>query len=110
MHEARGRFDETENECFAVVGIYRLENEWEDSAYSITPNTIFVPQKAQIEGGFGGPSDIRERLFLAAPELPTQGRVCFEGQCVIVITHDLEIAARMDEVWMMRDGVHEREE
>lgn len=47
---------ETENECFTVVGIYRLENEWEDSAYSITPNTIFVPQKAQIEGGFGGPS------------------------------------------------------
>lgn len=47
---------ETENETFTVVGIYRLENEWENSAYSITPNTIFVPQKAQIPGGFGGAS------------------------------------------------------
>lgn len=47
---------ETEKEPFTVVGIYRLENEWENSAYSITPNTIFVPQKAQIPGGFGGAS------------------------------------------------------
>lgn len=47
---------ETENETFTVVGVYRLENEWEDSAYAITPNTVFVPQKAQIAGGFGGPS------------------------------------------------------
>lgn len=47
---------ETENEAFTVVGIYRLENEWEDSAYAITPNTVFVPQKAQIDGGFGGAS------------------------------------------------------
>lgn len=53
---------ETENESFTVVGIYRLENEWEDSAYSITPNTIFVPQKAQIEGGFGGASYKYEAL------------------------------------------------
>lgn len=28
-----------------------------------------------------------------------------EGRCVIVITHDLEIASQMDEVWTMRDGV-----
>ena len=53
---------ETENETFTVVGIYRLENEWEDSAYSITPNTIFIPQKAQIEGGFGGPSYYYEEI------------------------------------------------
>ena len=33
-----------------------------------------------------------------------------EGRCVIVITHDLEIASQMDEVWMMRDGVLERED
>lgn len=31
-----------------------------------------------------------------------------EGRCVIVITHDLEIAAQADEVYMMRDGVLER--
>ena len=28
-----------------------------------------------------------------------------ENRCVIVITHDLEIASQMDEVWMMRDGM-----
>jgi len=32
-----------------------------------------------------------------------------DGRCVIVVTHDLEIASQMDEVWMMRDGVLERE-
>ena len=53
---------ESENESFTVVGIYRLENEWENSTYSITPNTIFVPQKAQIEGGFGGASYKEERF------------------------------------------------
>ena len=46
----------TENETFTVVGIYRLETSWTDSSYSITPNTIFIPQKAQISGGFGGVS------------------------------------------------------
>lgn len=44
----------TEDEQFTVIGLYRLENEWEDSSYSITPNTLFTPQKAQIPGGFGG--------------------------------------------------------
>ena len=33
-----------------------------------------------------------------------------ENRCVIVVTHDLEIASQMDEVWMMRDGVLEKEE
>lgn len=46
----------TEDESFEVVGIYRLENEWENTDYSISPNTVFIPQKAQIEGGFGGVS------------------------------------------------------
>lgn len=43
-----------EAEPFTVVGLYRLENEWENSAFSITPNTVFVPKKAQIEGAYGG--------------------------------------------------------
>jgi len=33
-----------------------------------------------------------------------------ENRCVIVVTHDLEIAGLMDEIWMMRDGVLERSE
>ena len=32
-----------------------------------------------------------------------------EGRCVIIITHDLEIASQMDEIYMMRDGVLEKE-
>lgn len=52
----------TENEQFTVSGIYRLENEWENSSFSITPNTIFIPQKAQLEGGFGGPSSKYEEM------------------------------------------------
>ena len=43
-----------ETESFVVIGLYRLENAWEDTSYSITPNTIFIPQKAQIPGGYGG--------------------------------------------------------
>ena len=33
-----------------------------------------------------------------------------EDRCVIIVTHDLEIAAEMDEVLMMKDGVLEREQ
>ena len=33
-----------------------------------------------------------------------------EERCVIVVTHDLEIASQMDEIYMMRDGVLEKEE
>lgn len=32
-----------------------------------------------------------------------------EGRCVIIVTHDLEIAAQTDEVWLMRDGQLERD-
>ena len=32
-----------------------------------------------------------------------------EGRCVIIITHDLEIASQMDEIYMMRDGVLEQD-
>ena len=31
-----------------------------------------------------------------------------EGRCVIIITHDLEIAGQTDEIYMMRDGVLEQ--
>lgn len=43
----------TQNEVFTVVGLYRQTNEWEQTSYSITPNTIFIPKTAQIPGGFG---------------------------------------------------------
>ena len=43
----------TQNEVFTVVGLYRQTNEWEQTSYSITPNTVFIPKTAQIPGGFG---------------------------------------------------------
>lgn len=46
----------TRDEEFTVVGLYRLMNEWSDTSYSFTPNTVFIPQKAQPAGGFGGMS------------------------------------------------------
>lgn len=33
-----------------------------------------------------------------------------DGHCVIIITHDLEIAAQMDKIYLMQDGVLEEEE
>ncbi len=33
-----------------------------------------------------------------------------DGRCVIIITHDLEIAAQMDKIYLMQDGVLEEEE
>ena len=45
-------------EEFTVVGLYRLRNQWADTSYSFTPNTVFIPQKAQMEGAFGGMSNL----------------------------------------------------
>ena len=75
----------TENEAFTVVGIYRLENEWENSEYAITPNTIFIPQKSQIQGGFGGPSyttEVMETYRITTSEGVVEERT--ELQTVIV--------------------------
>ena len=47
-----------DSETFTIVGLYRQENEWEDSLCSFTPNTIFMPRAAQIEDATGGPSKI----------------------------------------------------
>ena len=33
-----------------------------------------------------------------------------EGRCVIIVTHDLELAAKTDEILVMKDGVLEREQ
>lgn len=50
----------TEDEEFTIVGLYHLRDEWLDTSYSITPNTVFIPQKAQIDDTFGGPDRMRE--------------------------------------------------
>ena len=48
----------TEDEEFTVVGIYKLSRTWDTSSFAFTPNTIFVPMKAQIPGGYGGASTL----------------------------------------------------
>ncbi len=50
----------TEAEPFTVVGIYRQKDQWADTSASLNPNTILIPQKAQVEGGFGGLSQYYE--------------------------------------------------
>ncbi len=44
----------TEDEEFTVVGIYDQSEEWEENMFSFTPNTVFMPKSAQIDGGYGG--------------------------------------------------------
>ncbi len=44
-------------EVFTVVGLYRSRTPWSESSYSVGGNTIFIPQKAQIAGAFGGMSN-----------------------------------------------------
>ncbi len=44
----------TRDEEFTVIGLYQLNNEWSESSYDVTPNTVFIPKKAQLPGGFGG--------------------------------------------------------
>lgn len=54
----------TVDEEFTVVGVYHLRDEWVEDSYAITPNTVFIPQKAQITDTFGGPNCLREqRIF-----------------------------------------------
>ena len=43
-------------EEFTVVGLYRQRDEWADSSYAFTPNTVFIPKSTQIAGAYGGPS------------------------------------------------------
>ena len=43
-------------EEFTVVGLYRQRDEWGDSSYAFSPNTVFIPKSAQIAGAYGGPS------------------------------------------------------
>ena len=77
-----------EEETFTVVGIYRLERSWEDSAFAFTPNTVFVPQKAQIPGGFGGCSTVEHEMRTAYLIDPATGKQTGETeQYLAEITH-----------------------
>ena len=63
----------TADEEFTIVGLYHLLDEWKQESYSITPNTVFIPQKAQIADVFGGPDRIRE--ITVATEQEQKGEI-----------------------------------
>lgn len=42
-----------QEEEFTLVGIYSLSGEWGFGTYDFTPNTVFMPRKAQIAGAIG---------------------------------------------------------
>ena len=44
----------TNDEEFTIVGIYDQSEEWSETMFSFTPNTVFMPSSAQIDGGYGG--------------------------------------------------------
>ena len=44
----------TTDEEFTIVGIYEQSEEWSETMFSFTPNTVFMPSSAQIDGGYGG--------------------------------------------------------
>lgn len=50
-------------EEFEIVGIYRLQADWSQGTYAITPNTVFIPRTAQLEGAFGTIPDAGESSF-----------------------------------------------
>ena len=46
---------------FLVVGLYRLEELWNNEAFSVTPNTVYVPKNALAEGARG----TRQEVFVS---------------------------------------------
>lgn len=42
-----------QEEEFTLVGIYSLSGEWGFGTYDFTPNTVFMPRRAQIAGAIG---------------------------------------------------------
>ncbi len=42
----------TDDVSFTIVGLYSQDNEWSNSSYAFTPNTIFIPDKTPETLGF----------------------------------------------------------
>ncbi len=72
---------QTQDEAYTVVGIYRQNNLWEESSCSVTPNTVFIPKKAQIPGGYGEPSRILEGSFMGPDGQDIQYKEAVERGC-----------------------------
>lgn len=44
---------QTQEESFTIVGLYSLDDPWEDSAYAFTANTILIPSGASAPDALG---------------------------------------------------------
>ncbi len=70
-----------EAETFTIVGLYRIENEWKEAICSFTPNTVFMPRKAQTEKAYGGPSKQNGTIQRTGTKMDGQ-EVVFEEQLI----------------------------
>lgn len=70
-----------EAETFTIVGLYRIENEWKEAICSFTPNTVFMPRKAQTEKAYGGPSKQNGTIQRTGTGMDGQ-EVVFEEQLI----------------------------
>ena len=78
----------TSQDTFEVVGLYRTDEMWQDSAYSFTSNTIFVPQKAQTPAGSRSTGGIYYGLVLhngqGAAFLEQVAQAGMEGRLIVL--------------------------
>ena len=78
----------TSQDTFEVVGLYRTDEMWQDSAYSFTSNTIFVPQKAQTSAGSQSTGGIYYGLVLhngqGAAFLEQVAQAGMEGRLIVL--------------------------
>ncbi len=52
-------------EEYEIVGIYRLSDYWSLGSYAFTPDTVFIPQKAQMKGAWGPESEDLYGVYLS---------------------------------------------
>ena len=52
-------------EEFELVGIYRLSDYWSLGSYAFTPDTVFIPKKAQLAGAWGPDSEDLYGVYLS---------------------------------------------
>lgn len=52
-------------EEYEIVGVYRLSDYWSLGSYAFTPDTVFIPKKAQIEGAWGPESEDLYGVYLS---------------------------------------------
>ncbi len=52
-------------EEYEIVGIYRLSDYWSLGSYAFTPDTVFLPKKAQMAGAWGPESEDLYGVYLS---------------------------------------------